>query len=168
MLIPSVTTTYALRALICLSGSRERWLQAEEIACTSGIPRPYLAKVLGRLNRSGLIETKRGYRGGYRLAGKTRRTTLLDVVQAIEGSDCLKRCLLGLGLCSPERKCPIHPFWSKERRRIAQRLRAQSLERLASTPSLILPGRSERPVSPGLRARSASRQRGAARSTRKP
>ena len=40
---------------------------AKDIAECSGVPLPYLSKILNGLSGTGLILGKRGYRGGFRL-----------------------------------------------------------------------------------------------------
>ncbi|MFB9467377.1 RrF2 family transcriptional regulator [Streptomyces cinereospinus] len=56
------------------------------------LPRPYLNKQLQQLVKAGLLASVPGARGGFLLARPAESITLLDVFDAIEGSDPLFRC----------------------------------------------------------------------------
>ena len=131
MLALSQTTGYAILALSCLDGCRDRWVLAKDISQCTGITLPYLSKLLNALTSSGLVNAKRGYRGGFQLARSADRITLMDVAEAVEGSDWLPKCLLGLEECSDARACPTHAFWKTERSRIEEELRSQTLRHVA-------------------------------------
>lgn len=131
MLCLSQTCGYAILALSCLHECGGRWVLARDIARCTGIPQPYLSKVLHSLARRGLIVAKRGYRGGFALAQAPDRISLLDVAEAVDGEQAVPRCLLGLAECSPERACPTHQFWQRERERIMTELQRLTLAEAA-------------------------------------
>ena len=84
MLCLSQTAGYAILAMSCLDPSGKRRVLAREIAARSGVPSPYLSKLLHALGRAKLIQAKRGYRGGFLFARPPDRIRLLDVVEAVE------------------------------------------------------------------------------------
>jgi len=129
MLSLSQTTGYAVLALACLC--QGGMVLAKDIAACTGIPLPYLLKLLNLLGRSGLIVAKRGYRGGFALARPPSKINLLQIAEAVEGRPWLPRCLLGLEECSDLRRCPTHDFWSIARRRIERELRRTNLQAVA-------------------------------------
>ncbi len=131
MLGLSQTCGYAILALSCLHECGGGWVLARDIARCTGIPQAYLSKVLHSLARRGLIVAKRGYRGGFALARAPDRISLLDVAEAVEGEQAVPRCLLGLSECSPERACPTHRFWQRERERITAELGRLTLVEVA-------------------------------------
>jgi len=98
-------------------------LQAKQIAECTGLPLPYLSKILHSLGRSGLVLTKRGYNGGFTLARPAEQITLVDVAEAVDGAGWLPQCLLGLDDCPGACHCPTRTFWKKERQRIEAELR---------------------------------------------
>ena len=67
-------------------------LPAVRLAEYHGIPAPYLAKSLQALTRAGIVELTTGRLGGYRLGRPASDITLLDVVQAIEGTETFFKC----------------------------------------------------------------------------
>lgn len=57
-----------------------------------GVPRAYLLKHLQALARAGLVVTRRGTAGGYRLAKPAEQVTLYDITAAVEGREPAFRC----------------------------------------------------------------------------
>lgn len=56
------------------------------LAAYYGLPDAYLAKHLHALVRTGLLHASTGPRGGFRLARQPEDITVLDIVEAIDGS----------------------------------------------------------------------------------
>ncbi|MCE9616680.1 MAG: Rrf2 family transcriptional regulator [Lentisphaerae bacterium] len=122
MMALSQTTGYAVQALACLATQREATCAVRHIARQSGVPAPYLSKIIHALCRAGIVTAKRGASGGVRLARQPVAITLLDVSESVDGPDYFTRCLLGLDTCSDERDCPTHRFWKSTRGRIRDQL----------------------------------------------
>lgn len=135
MLSLSQTTGYAIKALACLPESGAPPRQIADVARCTRIPRAYLAKIVNRLVRQGLVSARRGHRGGIALAQPAARITLLNIVEAVEGPDWLGHCLLGLDECRNQQECPTHGFWMEICRQIRDKLGATSLaEVIAAFP----------------------------------
>ncbi len=67
-------------------------LSARRLAEYHDVPGPYLAKSLQALATAGLVTSRAGRRGGYRLARPASAVSLLDVITALEGSQPAFRC----------------------------------------------------------------------------
>lgn len=77
---------YGLAAILYLASQPEGKLSLrDEIARRCGIPRGFLAQILARLRRGGILGARRGARGGYFLRVEPQRLTLADVLEALEG-----------------------------------------------------------------------------------
>jgi Rrf2 family protein len=70
----------------------EMALSAARLAEYHDVPAPYLAKSLQALAGAGLITSRVGRNGGYRLTRPPEKITLLDVVRAVDGDEPLFRC----------------------------------------------------------------------------
>lgn len=81
------TTKYAFESLAYLirSHARDEWAQIADIAGASGIPRKYLEQVLLDLKTGGLLESKKGQGGGYRLSRSPDAISIGQVLSAIQG-----------------------------------------------------------------------------------
>jgi Rrf2 family protein len=80
----SHTTGYAIEALACLARRRPDSMLVREIAEATDIPLPYLSKIFQRLAEAGIVESKRGYKGGVRLAREPEKISLLQINAAAE------------------------------------------------------------------------------------
>lgn len=127
MLCLSQSVGYAIQALVFLSDNPEEAKLAKEIAEKSGVPAPYLAKLLKKLGDADIVASKRGYKGGNWLKRPPGEISLLEISEAIDGRRWMGRCLLGLEQCSDERACPTHAFWKEARAGIEQTLRLTTL-----------------------------------------
>ena len=85
----STKTRYGVRAIIDIAyHSRDRTSgtsQAKDIARRGDIPLRYLEQIFQDLKRAGLVESKRGPRGGYFLKRDPTEIRLGDVVRALQG-----------------------------------------------------------------------------------
>jgi Rrf2 family transcriptional regulator, iron-sulfur cluster assembly transcription factor len=71
--------TYLARA----GGDRSTLLR--EVSRATSIPETFLSKIFQRLVRSGLVRSRRGFRGGFLLARPASQITLREVVEALQG-----------------------------------------------------------------------------------
>ena len=79
-------TRYAIRALYHLAFHRSgQATQAKEIAEVQKIPLRFLEQILQDLRRAGVIEARRGPRGGYALARPPAEISMADVLRAVRG-----------------------------------------------------------------------------------
>lgn len=130
----SRSTDYALIALSDLAAlPADETLSARRVAAGRGLPADLVAKILQGLRRAGLVSTRQGVLGGYRLARPPDEVPLIEVIEAVEGPLALVECCLDEHNCSLTPTCGVRaPL-----RRIHD-LVAKTLSRL--TLSHLLPG----------------------------
>jgi Rrf2 family protein len=82
----SAKTDYAIRAVVELAAANgEAPVKGERLAAAQGIPLRFLENILVQLRHAGLVESRRGADGGYRLGRPAEEITLADVIRAIDG-----------------------------------------------------------------------------------
>jgi Rrf2 family protein len=82
----SAKTDYAIRAALELAAAPDdKPVKGERIANAQAIPLRFLENILMQLRHAGLVESRRGADGGYRLARPASDVTLADVIRAIDG-----------------------------------------------------------------------------------
>jgi Rrf2 family protein len=82
----SAKTDYAIRAALELAAAPdEKPVKGERIATAQAIPLRFLENILMQLRHAGLVDSRRGAEGGYRLARPATEVTLADVIRAIDG-----------------------------------------------------------------------------------
>ena len=102
-----------------------------EIARGTGLPEPFLAKVVQRLVAAGLVRGFRGPGGGVALARRPKSITLRAVAGAVGDQLDAQRCVLGFRDCSEDDACPLHSRWSGVRGAIDRVLEQTTLGDLA-------------------------------------
>src|ERR1700690_1461525 len=94
-----------------------------EIAEHGALPLAYLKHLGARLRKAGLVDSRRGSRGGYMLARPASEITMAEVVEALEGSiapiECISQAPDGTIVCARESKrdhvCPTKLLWTRVR-----------------------------------------------------
>jgi Rrf2 family protein len=82
----SAKADYAVRAAIELaSAGHDRLTKGDTIATAQGIPLKFLENILADMRHAGLIISRRGADGGYRLARPPEEITVADIIRAVEG-----------------------------------------------------------------------------------
>jgi Rrf2 family transcriptional regulator, cysteine metabolism repressor len=78
---------YACLAIIELAtaGTSVGPKRTRAIAEAHGIPKQFLAQILLRLKKAGLVHCARGALGGYRLARPAKEITVAEIIAAIDG-----------------------------------------------------------------------------------
>jgi Rrf2 family protein len=113
-----------------------------EIAEHDGMPLAYLEHLVARLRKAGLLDSRRGSRGGYMLAREPELITMAEVVEALEGSiapiECISQGPDGRVVCSresdPGHVCPTKLLWTRVRSSIVRTLEDTTLADLISIP----------------------------------
>src|SRR5579884_1125703 len=76
---------YAVRAAVELAAADGATLKVSEVADAQGIPPRFLENILLALRRAGIVQSRRGVDGGFRLARAAGEITVADVLRAVEG-----------------------------------------------------------------------------------
>ncbi len=103
----------------------------EEIASAQDLPRSFVAKILQKLVRGGLVASSRGRQRGYSLAVPPDQITARDILEVTEGSDFLRRCMFRKQ-CSGEAACFLHGLGLGIRADLSARLQGITLADLAT------------------------------------
>jgi Rrf2 family transcriptional regulator, iron-sulfur cluster assembly transcription factor len=112
----SKTGVHATIALAFLSRlAPGTYAGASQIADEVGAPPNYLGKLLKQLARAGLLESQKGFGGGFRLSKPAHKITMYDVLEHVDRVARWNGCFLGKPKCSEEKPCSLHHRWSKIR-----------------------------------------------------
>src|SRR5580693_8363967 len=96
----STKTEYGVRVMVELArrvqqdaGGTDPVVPLAEIAAHDGLPLAYLEHLVAKLRKAGLVDSRRGSRGGYMLARPAKEITMAEVVEALEGSIAPIECI---------------------------------------------------------------------------
>jgi Rrf2 family iron-sulfur cluster assembly transcriptional regulator len=112
-LIFSRQCEYALQAVLYLALKQEGEMTSiKELAEKLEIPYHFLGKILQDLTRKGLLNSLKGPTGGFSLGMPAGDITLFHIVEAIDGVDFTRKCVLGFPECSGKNPCAVHEKWA--------------------------------------------------------
>jgi Rrf2 family transcriptional regulator, cysteine metabolism repressor len=140
----STKAEYGVRVLVELARrSGEEPVPLAEIASHDGLPLAYLEHLVARLRKAGLVDSRRGSRGGYLLARAPNEITMAEVVEALEGSiapiECISETADGSIVCAresdPGHVCPTKLLWTRVRFSIVRTLQQTTLADLVGWPA---------------------------------
>ncbi|HEX9253853.1 MAG TPA: Rrf2 family transcriptional regulator, partial [Ignavibacteriaceae bacterium] len=121
---------YGLQAVLFMAASENNIVYpAEEISRKLKIPKEFISKILQSLTESGIIESKKGKSGGFKLAKHPSKIKLIDIVDAIDGLESFNSCVLGFPKCSPDKPCPVHDQWGSLRTKAYEMLSSETLDK---------------------------------------
>ncbi len=143
----SAPVRHALQALAVVAARPGMALELTGIARRFDLPESALAKSFQMLVREGVLNSRRGPNGGYRLDRPASEVTLAEVISALGGNDRRHgRCLLEERACSAGGACALHAAAVEADERMRLALRALTLA------DLKIPRRASRPSKAGPRA----------------
>jgi Rrf2 family iron-sulfur cluster assembly transcriptional regulator len=129
----STTCKYAVRAIIFigLKGSEENRVNVRIIASELGIPTQFLSKILQVFVRKELLKSFKGPTGGFFLAKDSKKISLLEIVEIIDGPGVFETCLIGTGSCQSssdkKERCPVHDRYSKIRKEVVEYFSSETI-----------------------------------------
>jgi len=126
----SKTTSYAITILHFLAVHREERFSAKKLNQELGIPWPYLRQLLTALSKEGLIDSMQGRSGGFTLQHDPSGITLNQIVEAVEGKDSFRKCIMGFKDCPFDYQCAMHSVWEDSRKTIQKVLNETTLSNL--------------------------------------
>ncbi len=123
---------YAIALTSAMSRNADRVWSSAELARITGLPYPMVAKILKILHGSGILATKRGVKGGYRLAREPSSISVAEIIESVEGPIALTDCVRGRGLCDYEKECVSRSSWAIVNRKIYEVLSSISIAEMRS------------------------------------
>jgi len=126
----SVRGEYALRALLVLGLNYDQSVvRIQTISEQQNIPKRFLEQILNDLKSAGVVQSRRGVAGGYRLARRPEEISLAVIIRHIEGAlapvSCVSERFYEKCSCPDESRCAIRSVMKEVREavvRIAERL----------------------------------------------
>src|SRR5580658_1719122 len=121
----SVRGEYALRALLVLGlNYGEEVVRIKTISEQQNIPKKFLDQILNDLKSIGVVASRRGAAGGYRLARPPQQITLASIVRHIEGAlapvSCASERFYERCTCPDEVRCPIREVMREVRAAVVE------------------------------------------------
>ncbi len=127
---------YAIRAVLFLaqnSRTGEKY-KAKDIADKLDIPHPFIAKLLQRLAKAGIVSSVRGPQGGFYMTSENMQYNMCRVLKELGNKPIFEKCFLGLPKCSDENPCPVHHIVAPFKEALLEKFRKQSIREWIDNP----------------------------------
>lgn len=123
---------YAIRALVEMAAQKPgtKFL-ARDICRKADIPEAYARKTFQALVQCRFLTAVPGPGGGYSLTRDPAKTTVMDVIEAVDGAEGFSRCILGFNVCGNHNPCSLHTMWVELKAKMLGMLASQSLFELS-------------------------------------
>ena len=131
----SKSCEYGIKALIYIANYsiKDKRVNIISVAEAIGSPTAFTAKILQRLVKGNIVNSKKGPHGGFAITKeRIPLITLKEIVAIIDGDSVYNGCGLGLEECNEEKPCPLHKKFNPVRDKLTVMLEQTTLEDLAS------------------------------------
>lgn len=133
----SVRGEYALRALLVLGVNYDQQVvRIQTISEQQNIPKRFLEQILNDLKSAGVVESRRGVAGGYRLARNPKEIALAVVVRHIEGAlapvSCVSERFYEKCTCPDESRCAIRSVMKEVREAVVRIMEKTTIAELCN------------------------------------
>lgn len=125
---------YGIRAVIWIAKKslNGEIVNIKEVAEAIASPEAYTSKILQKLTKKQVVQSKKGPTGGFFITQQFLNDgKLIHIVEAIDGNDLFKNCALGLKKCNALEPCSIHHRYVAIRKDLKAMLETTSIQTLA-------------------------------------
>lgn len=127
----TLESDYAIRIVIFLLQYGKR-ADAKKIAENTQVTLRFSLKILRKLAAAGLVRSYKGAAGGYEAAKKPEEISLADIMEVIEGTYCLSRCLESHDNCAHEGEgcCKVRQAFGEISEMVRKKLSETTFDKL--------------------------------------
>lgn len=123
-------TDYAVRAL-CYIAKREKMIvTASDLVKCLRIPRPFLRKIMQKLNAAGFLKSYKGARGGFKLSRDPKTIDIPQLIGIFQGPVRLNEHLFKKAKCPHIKMCILKNKLDKIERYVARELKSITIASL--------------------------------------
>jgi Rrf2 family protein len=126
----SKSAEYGIRAVLYIASNQNKLIALRDISKELKVPHHFLAKIVQKLVKAGIIKSKKGKKGGLRLGKKPSKLKIIEVISIIDGEAIFKECVLGLPDCSDKKPCAVHTYWKNIRDEIIKMFSERTIQEL--------------------------------------
>lgn len=111
------------------------FVSLKEIAREKHLSIPYLSQIILPLKEAGLVVSKEGRIGGYRLSRKPNEITLMEILEALEGPVSPVRCCSDTkAQCGSEAQCNVKFAFKDAQTMLSEFFKNKTLADIINSP----------------------------------
>ena len=130
----TLESDYAVRIVYCLAQSGCR-MDAKKISEKGTVSLRFALKILRKLVASGIVKSFKGTQGGYELAKPVSEISLRDVIETVEGTYALSRCIDNEYTCTKTNDdcCPFHAVYESISNDVREKLHNVTFDKVITS-----------------------------------
>ena len=110
----SSKSDYGLLLLSLLAKkNNSKFVALSDIAGESGLPYAFVSRIASQLANAGLLKSKEGSMGGYKLGKRPQDISVALAIEALDGPWQPTKCDYNDQVCSHKDICPMTDSWQK-------------------------------------------------------
>lgn len=127
----NISTDYAIRIVLYLALINDK-VYAKDLANNLCIPESYVYKITKKLQSDNFINCKAGHNGGFKLSKTPEQITLYDIINLMEPTVRINRCLEDDKYCSryATEDCPVRKFYTGVQGAVEKQLKSITIAEL--------------------------------------
>lgn len=102
---------YGLLLLSLLTRKNRDFISISSLSKENQLPYAFLSRIASELTQAGLLKSKEGISGGYRLAKDVGEITIAQVTEVLDGPWAPTKCTRRGKKCDYENMCPMVESW---------------------------------------------------------
>ena len=130
-----ISTDYGIRITLYLA-TVGGVASAAEIGMAMAVPEQYITALSRPLRKAGILRTVRGASGGFALERKPEEISLRSIIECMEGTTRINRCLEPDHYCSRKAAeiCPVRCFYEKVQNAVDEAFENMTIAKLMQPP----------------------------------
>ncbi|RDK89186.1 RrF2 family transcriptional regulator [Marinirhabdus gelatinilytica] len=135
----SKSCEYGIKATLFIAQKSQRGerVSLKEIAAATNSPTAFTAKILQILAKANIVNSTKGPNGGFEIEKvRLEKTSIKQIVLAIDGNQLFDGCALGLEKCNENEPCPMHEKFVIIRNQLNETLQSSTLLKVAKDLNL--------------------------------
>jgi Rrf2 family protein len=131
---------YALRGVlyVAMSSDENRRVQVDEIANRLAVPKHFLAKIMNRVVKEGILDSTKGPYGGFSVNEETFSSPLIRLLRITDGMEQFNSCVLKLRKCNKANPCPLHVLMEQSRDDLLKNMSQTTIADLLKQDNVLL------------------------------
>lgn len=114
----STKSDYGLLLLALLAKkSRRDFVPLSSISNEADLPHAFVSRIAAKLSGAGILQSKEGSAGGYRLEKNPQQVSVARVIEILDGPWAPTKCAEEKKTCHFEKLCPMANHWQDHLKR---------------------------------------------------
>jgi Rrf2 family protein len=124
-------TDYAIRAICYIAKHKKEIISVANLVKELKIPRPFLRKILQKLNKKKLLKSHKGIGGGFALSRPPKKIMLVDLIKIFQGNVKFCEHIFKKGICPHIRTCALKKRLDLVEKHVVSELKSITIKSLS-------------------------------------